>query len=61
MAGRNPRKGRRKGSETQLPKRLALALLTVRDLTQFLSVSKRTFHFDLLACDVQVRMKCHVF
>lgn len=58
MAGRrSPKKGGRKGRETQLPKCLALALLTVRDLTQFLSVSKRTLNVDLLACGVQVRMK----
>lgn len=57
MARRSARKGGRKGRETQLPKCLALALLTVRDLTQVLSVSKKTLNVDLLACDLQVRIK----
>lgn len=57
MAGRSTRKGERKGRENQLPKCLALALLTVRHLTQVLSASKRTLNIDLLACDLQVRVK----
>lgn len=57
MAGRSAGKGGRERRETQLPKYPALALLTVRDLTQFLSISKRTLNVDLLACDLQVCIK----
>lgn len=42
VAGKNQRKGGRKGRGTQLPKRLALALLAGRDFTQ-LECIKRNF------------------
>lgn len=34
-----------------------LALLSLRDLTQFLSVSERTLNADLLVCDLHVCIK----
>lgn len=38
-----------------------LALLTLRDLTRFLSVSERTLNVDLLVCDLHVCTKRGVF
>ena len=44
-----------------LPKRLASALLIGRDFTWLLSLPKRTLSIDLLACDLQARMKWSIF
>lgn len=49
--------GRVGGKEERPSCQNALALLKERDLTQFLSASKRTLNVDLLTCDLQVHMK----
>lgn len=44
-----------------LPKRLDSAQFMGKDFTWLLSLSKRTLSIDLLACDLQARMKWSIF